>query len=72
MIDAAYYRRQAATCRSVAAEFRQPGPLLDLAHYFERLAAQADAPAAASARGVLRLSLGPDRDPGNGSKEPRR
>ncbi len=45
MIDAAYFRRQAATCRAVADDFRQPGPLLDLADYFERLADEFDAPA---------------------------
>jgi hypothetical protein len=48
MIDAAYYRRQAATCRIVAREFRDALPLLDLADYFERLAAQVDVPDRAS------------------------
>jgi hypothetical protein len=44
MIDAAYYRRQAATCRTVAGEFRDALPLLDLADYFERLAEQVEVP----------------------------
>ncbi len=44
MIDAAYYRRQAATCRAMVDGFRRSGPLLDLAEYFERLAEEIDAP----------------------------
>jgi hypothetical protein len=48
MIDAAYYRRQAATCRAMVDEFRQSSPLLDLAEYFERLATEFDSPAVES------------------------
>jgi hypothetical protein len=44
MIDAAYYRRQAATCRAMVDGFRHSSPLLDLAEYFERLAKEIDAP----------------------------
>jgi hypothetical protein len=38
VVDAAYYRRQAATCRTVAQRFRRPEHLLELAAYFDRQA----------------------------------
>jgi hypothetical protein len=44
MIDAAYYRRQAATCRAMVDGFRRSSPLLDLAEYFDRLAEEIDTP----------------------------
>lgn len=49
MVDAAYYRRQAATCREVAGRFRWPERLLDLAAYFDRRAAQSEEWSEASA-----------------------
>jgi hypothetical protein len=44
MVDAAYYRRQAATCRSLAGNSTQKERcLLDLADHFERRASEIEA-----------------------------
>lgn len=44
MVDAAYYRRQAAVCRALASDStRTERHLLDLADHFERRAANLEA-----------------------------
>ena len=48
MVDAAYYRRQAATCRAVAPRFKGAARLIELAEYFDRRAAMFELPSEAS------------------------
>ncbi len=55
MVDGAYYRRQAMTCRAVASRFRRPQRLLELADHFEQRALALEAELA---RGEVGLRQG--------------
>jgi hypothetical protein len=53
MVDASYYRRQAATCRDLARKSpRREYYLLDLATHFERQASALEAPFAGNKPGA--------------------